>query len=38
MYTAIPSQDMDIYRQMSWCFVFNDWRWCVVFRFIDIGW
>ena len=37
MYTAVLSQDMEVHRHMSWLFVFNDWRYYVVFRFIDIG-
>jgi hypothetical protein len=28
---------MEVHRHMSWLFVFNDWRYGVVFRFIDIG-
>ena len=33
MYTAVLSQDMDVHHHMSCFCVFNDWRWCVIFRF-----
>jgi hypothetical protein len=38
IFVSVPSQDMDFQRHMVWhFFAFNDLRWKIIVRFVDIG-